>query len=51
MIGAPEIAQMNIDRYRAIAERPLADKQRAKVELLPAEAVLLLARVTDPTAR
>lgn len=46
----PDIIQMNIDRYRAILDRPLADEQRARIEQLLTEAILQLARARDPNA-
>jgi hypothetical protein len=51
MIEAPEIIQMNIERYRAMLANRLADDKRASVERLLAEALSRLVRATSPASR
>lgn len=50
MMEASDIIRMNIDRYRTILVRPLADEQCAGIEQLLAEAIHQLGRATDPDA-
>jgi hypothetical protein len=48
MLEEPGIIQMNIDRYRALLQGPLASEQRTSIQRLLAEALHHLPRAVDP---